>query len=117
VYIYTCCAGLIAQHGIAGYNRQPNRPRLLTVTSGDAQTSRVARPRGHAQPPPRSARHAADAGCSACFSNDTGLAAVELLIRIFFPAKPALPVGGSELEGRHCGQKAVFETTDFIYRA
>ena len=52
-----------------------------TVTTGDAQNRRVARPRGHAQPPARSGRHAADAGCSAGFPGDTGLAAVELLIR------------------------------------
>ena len=66
-------------HRIAGYDRQPNRPRLRTAPSGDAQTRRVARPRGHAESHPRIARHAADAGCSACFSSDTGVAAVELL--------------------------------------
>jgi hypothetical protein len=53
------------------------------VTSGDAQTSRVARPRGHAQPHPRIARYAADAGFSTYLSGDAGLAAVELLIRNF----------------------------------
>ena len=52
------------------------------ITSGDSQTSRIARPRGYAQPQPCIARYAADAGCSTCFSGDAGLAAVELLIRI-----------------------------------
>ena len=36
---------------------------------------------------------------------------------LFPAAKPALPVGGSDFDCPHCGHKAVYETTDFIYRA
>ena len=75
---------LIAGHRIACYNWQTNRPPSpQTVISGDSQTSRVARPRGHGQPHPRIARYAANAGYSTCLSGGTGLAAVELLIRDF----------------------------------
>jgi hypothetical protein len=34
-----------------------------------------------------------------------------------FPAKPALPIGGSAFECPHCGHERVYVTTDFIYRA
>jgi hypothetical protein len=69
--------------GIAGYPANEPSPYPRTVTSGDAQTSHVARPLGHGQPHPPIARYVADAGYSTYFSGDAGLAAVELLIRDF----------------------------------
>jgi hypothetical protein len=36
---------------------------------------------------------------------------------IFFPPKPVLPVGGREFQCPHCGHSAVYESSDFIYRA
>jgi hypothetical protein len=66
-----------------GLPGKTNRSRLRTAPSGDSQTTRVARLRGHGQPHPRIARYAADAGFSTYLSGDAGLAAVELLIRNF----------------------------------
>ena len=33
------------------------------------------------------------------------------------PAKPTLPVGGSDFECPHCGRKAIDESRDYIYHA
>ena len=79
---------------VRAYGRHP---------SGDAQTRRVARPRGHAESHPRIARHAANAGCSACFSSHTGVAAVELLNSEFafcaFPLPESLRVSARLVPG------------------
>jgi len=52
-----------------------------------------------------------------------GLAFAESVIadatlgNFLFPAKPTLPIGGKEFECPRCLRKAIYETSDYIYRA
>jgi DNA-directed RNA polymerase subunit RPC12/RpoP len=55
--------------------------------------------------------------CKALFAESAIAEDQALLWRMFFPAKPKLPSGGSEFECPHCGHKAVYETSDYVYRA
>jgi hypothetical protein len=81
---------LIASHRIAGYlASEPSAPTDGTLWG--FPDHRVARPRGHAQPHPRIARYAADAGCSTCFSGDAGLAAAELFESLGVSAIQGVP--------------------------
>ena len=55
--------------------------------------------------------------CGSCGFNFAESVIPDNTISFFFPVKPALPIGGSEFECPHCGRKAVYESSDYIYRA